>query len=301
MKTTYNLKVMTGLIIKAIGGVYTVEASDGIYECKARGVFRKKGISPMCGDIVDFSQDKEGSAVIESVGERKNELIRPPLANLDLLLFVTSVAEPSPNLLLLDKFIAICEFKNISPAVVITKTDKGSCDEIGSIYRKTGIPVFAADNTTGEGSEEISSFISGKLCAFTGNTGVGKSSLLNCMFPSLSLSTNEISKKLGRGRHTTRHVELYKMPDGGYIADTPGFSTFETNRYDIIFKDKLAGCFREFSDYEGKCRFPDCSHTAEKGCAVIEAVKNGDISRSRHDSYLAMYEEAKQLKEWEHK
>lgn len=292
---------MTGLIIKAIGGVYTVEASDGIYECKARGIFRKKGISPMCGDTAEFSHDKDGSNVIENILPRKSELIRPPIANLDLLLFVTAVKEPSPNFLLLDKFITIAEYKKIEPAVVITKTDKGGYEDIAAIYEKAGIPVFTADNTTGEGSEAVKSFIGGKLCAFTGNTGVGKSSLLNCMFPDLGLSTNEISRKLGRGKHTTRHVELYKTPEGGYIADTPGFSTFDTNRYDIIFKDELAGCFREFGRYEGKCRFPDCSHTAEKGCAVIEAVRNGEIPRSRHESYTAMYEEAKQLKEWEHK
>ncbi|MEO3156373.1 ribosome small subunit-dependent GTPase A, partial [Ruminococcus bicirculans (ex Wegman et al. 2014)] len=143
--------------------------------------------------------------------------------------------------------------------------------------------------------------LEGKLSAFTGNTGVGKSSLLNNMFPALGLATNEISKKLGRGKHTTRHVELYKLEGGGYIADTPGFSSFDTNRYDIIFKDKLSGCFPEFQKYEGKCRFPDCSHTKEKGCAVIEAVKNGEIAKSRHESYVEMYEQAKQLKEWEYK
>lgn len=292
---------MNGLIIKALGGIYTVEASDGIYECKARGIFRKKGISPVCGDRVEFSEEKDGSCVIESIGERKNSLIRPPLANLDLLLFVSSVAEPSPNTLLLDKFIAICEYKNIQPAVVMTKTDKGSFEKFESIYTKAGISFFAADNTTGAGSAEIREFITGKLCAFTGNTGVGKSSLLNSMFPDLKLSTNEISKKLGRGKHTTRCVELFKTDGGGYIADTPGFSSFETNRYDIIFKDQLAGCFREFADYSDKCRFPDCSHTSEKGCCVIEAVNNGDIARSRHQSYLEMYEEAKALKEWEYK
>jgi ribosome biogenesis GTPase len=292
---------MNGLIIKAIGGVYTVEASDGVYECKARGIFRKKGISPMCGDNVEISRDKEGSNIIERIYPRKSELIRPPVANLDLLLFVTAVKEPSTNFLLLDKFIAIAEYKNIAPAVVITKIDKGGCEDIEEIYRKAGIPVFAVNNTTGEGSDEVREFIGGKLCAFTGNTGVGKSSLLNCMFPELGLSTNEISRKLGRGKHTTRHVELFRIPGGGYIADTPGFSTFDTNRYDIIFKDELAGCFREFEEYEGKCRFPDCSHTAEKGCAVIEAVKNGEIAKSRHESYVLMYEEAKQLKEWEHK
>lgn len=292
---------MTGLIIKAIGGLYTVEASDGIYKCKARGIFRKKGISPMCGDAAEFSRDNDGGCVIENISERKNQLIRPPIVNLDMLLFVTSVAEPSPNLTLIDKFIAICEYKHIEPAVVITKTDKGSFDKLKEIYRGAGIAFFAADNTTGEGSGVIRDSIKGKLCAFTGNTGVGKSSLLNNMFPELQLSTGEISKKLGRGRHTTRHVELFKMPAGGYIADTPGFSTFETNRYDIIFKNDLAGCFREFADFSCDCRFPDCSHTSEKGCAVIAAVAEGKIAPSRHQSYLEMYEEARQLKEWEYK
>ncbi|SDA20991.1 ribosome biogenesis GTPase [Ruminococcus sp. YE71] len=292
---------MNGLIIKAIGGLYTVEASDGIYECKARGIFRKRGISPVCGDNAEFSREKDGSCVIDNIGERKNELIRPPLANLDMLLFVTSVAEPSPNLTLIDKFIAICEYKHIEPAVVITKTDKGSSEDIEKIYKGAGITVFTADNTTGEGSAEVREHIAGKLCAFTGNTGVGKSSLMNNMFPELCLSTNEISRKLGRGKHTTRHVELFRMPSGGYIADTPGFSSFDTNRYDIIFKDDLADCFREFAEFSDECRFPDCSHTSEKGCAVIEAVKAGRIAESRHRSYLEMYEQAKQLKEWEYR
>ena len=292
---------MNGLIIKAIGGLYTVEASDGIYECKARGIFRKRGISPVCGDNAEFSREKDGSCVIDNIGERKNELIRPPLANLDMLLFVTSVAEPSPNLTLIDKFIAICEYKHIEPAVVITKTDKGSSEDIEKIYKGAGITVFTADNTTGEGSAEVREHIAGKLCAFTGNTGVGKSSLMNNMFPKLCLSTNEISRKLGRGKHTTRHVELFRMPSGGYIADTPGFSSFDTNRYDIIFKDDLADCFREFAEFSDECRFPDCSHTSEKGCAVIEAVKAGRIAESRHRSYLEMYEQAKQLKEWEYR
>ena len=292
---------MTGIIIKAVGGLYTVEASDGVYECKARGVFRKRGITPMCGDNCEFTADGKAGQVISEILPRKNELIRPPLANLDLLIFVIAVAEPKPDLTLLDKFIAICEHKKIAPAIVITKTDMGSCEEIAALYRRAGFDVFTADNTTGEGSAEVREFIRGKLCAFTGNTGVGKSSLMNRMFPDLELSTGEISRKLGRGRHTTRTVELFKLPDGGYIADTPGFSSFETNRYEIIFKDELKDCFREFGKYEGRCRFPDCAHTADKGCAVIRAVEAGEIAKSRHDSYLAMYEEAKQLKEWEHK
>ncbi|MBR1863432.1 MAG: ribosome small subunit-dependent GTPase A [Ruminococcus sp.] len=292
---------MNGIITKAIGGLYTVDASDGIYECKARGIFRKKRISPMCGDTVSFSVEGERTGVIEEIVPRRSELIRPPLANLDILLFVSSTVEPRPNTLLLDKFIAIAVYKKIEPVVVFTKVDKQSDTELSEIYRKAGIRVFSCDNTTGEGSAEVRELLKGRLSAFTGNTGVGKSSLLNNMFPELGLATGEISKKLGRGRHTTRHVELYKLEDGGYIADTPGFSSFDTNRYDIIFKDELAGCFAEFGPFTDKCRFPDCSHTKEKGCAVIEAVRSGQISPSRHESYLRMYEEARDLKEWEYK
>ncbi len=291
---------MVGLIIKAIGGVYTVEAPDGVFECKARGIFRKKGISPVCGDRVEIEFENK-TAVITEIKERKSLIIRPPLANLDVLVFVASICEPAPNLLILDKFIAVAEYKNIKPMVVITKIDKQEPNEYLNIYNKSGIDVFAVDNITGKGSDEVKQALMGKFSAFTGNTGVGKSSLLNNIFPELDLATNEISKKLGRGKHTTRHVELYKLNDGGYIADTPGFSSFDTNRYDIILKEDLAGCFKEFKPYVNKCRFQDCSHTKEKGCAVIEAVENGEIARSRHESYLSMYEQAKQIKEWEYK
>ncbi len=292
---------MTGIIIKAIGGVYTVEASDGVYECKPRGVFRKKNISPVCGDLVKISFENDGMGVIDEIFERKSLLIRPPLANLDVLVFVSSTCEPQPNLLLLDKFIAIAEYKKITPMLVFTKIDKQDCSKYTDIYSPSGIPVFAVDNTTGEGSEAVKSFLQGKLSAFTGNTGVGKSSLLNNIFPELKLATDEISKKLGRGKHTTRHVELYKLNNGGYIADTPGFSSLDTNRYDIIFKEDLADCFREFREYTGDCRFVNCSHTKEKDCAVIRAVNEGKIPKSRHDSYVEMYMQAKQLKEWEYK
>lgn len=292
---------MNGIIIKAIGGLYTVEASEGIYECKARGIFRKKRISPMCGDRVEISLENDGSCVIESIEDRRSQLIRPPLANIDVLVFVSSTVEPKPNTLLLDKFIAIAVYKKIMPVVVFTKVDKRPSEELAEIYRNAGIKVFECDNITGEGSIEVKEFLQGKLSAFTGNTGVGKSSLLNRMFPELGLATNEISKKLGRGKHTTRHVELYKLENGGYVADTPGFSSFDTNRYDIIFKDRLADCFVEFEPFTDKCRFPDCSHTKEKGCSVIEAVQNGQIAQSRFDSYVQMYEEAKQLREWEYK
>ena len=288
-----------GIITKAIGGIYFVEAPDGVFKCSARGIFRKKEISPCCGDKVRFETEDNINFVISEIFERKNYLIRPPLANLDQLIFVVSTCSPVPNFLLLDKFIAVCEYKNIKPIIVITKIDIKGIHEIMNIYSTAGIEVCSVNNITGEGCDTVLKQLTGKLSAFTGNSGVGKSTLLNNILPELKLETNEISKKLGRGKHTTRHVELYKLENGGYIADTPGFSTLDTQRYDIIFKEDLADCFTEFSDYTGNCRFQDCSHTKEKGCAVINAVENGLIKKSRHDSYVQMYEEAKQIKEWE--
>lgn len=285
----------TGLIVKSIGGLYTVESPDGIYECVPRGIFRKEGKSPCVGDRVNFQDDR----VITEILPRKNHLIRPPLANMDQLIFVVSVCEPAPNLLLLDKFIAISEYKNIKPVVVLTKVDLDRYENIFSIYSNAGIDVVVIDYRKNEGIDTIRDMLAGKISAFTGNSGAGKSTLLNAVDSRFDIRTGEVSKKLGRGRHTTRHAELYKLENGGYIADTPGFSTFETNKYDIIKKEELCSCFIEFSEFSDKCRFNDCSHTREKDCAVINAVREGMISESRHSSYCQMYEEAKAIKEWE--
>ena len=284
----------SGIITKCLGGLYTVESPDGIYECKARGVFRAKGISPAVGDRVGLR-----GGVITEVAERRNYLIRPPLANLDQIIFIVSTVSPAPNFLILDKFIAIAEFKGIEPVVIITKTDLGDSSAVREVYSSIGITTLEVDYSDERSVQSVHDLLAGKVSAFTGNSGAGKSTLLNAVDPTLNIPTGEISKKLGRGRHTTRHAELYKLREGGYIADTPGFSTFETNRYDVIRKEELADCFREFEGYRDECRFRDCSHTCEKGCAVIEAVKQGIIPKIRHDSYCAMYEEAKQLKEWE--
>jgi len=284
----------SGIIVKCLGGLYTVESPNGILECKARGVFRARGISPAVGDSVTVS-----GGVITEIGERRNFIIRPPLANLDQILFVVSTVSPAPNFLILDKFIAIAEYKGIEPVVVITKTDLGDGSAVREVYDAIGIRTAEVDYTDEESVQRVRELLSGRISAFTGNSGAGKSTLLNAVDPSLDLATGEISRKLGRGRHTTRHAELYKLAGGGYIADTPGFSTFETNRYDVIRKEKLAGCFREFAEFTDNCRFRDCSHTCEKGCAVVEAVAAGKIPKIRHESYCIMYEEAKQLKEWE--
>ena len=285
---------MRGIITKSIGGLYLAESSDGVYECKARGVFRKQGISPCVGDDIEFED-----GVINEIHERRNCLIRPPLANLDYLVFVVSVTQPAPNLLLLDKFIAVAEYQNITPVIAVTKIDIESCEKIVSIYREVGITVLTIDYSQDDPAAEIRELLKNKISAFTGNSGAGKSTLLNAICEDFNIPTGEISKKLGRGRHTTRHAELYKLPWGGYIADTPGFSTFETDKYSIIRKEELSRCFREFEEFEGECKFRDCSHTKEKGCMVIEAVEDGRISRSRHENYCAMYEDAKKIKEWE--
>lgn len=285
--------IKSGIITKCLGGLYTVETLDGILECKARGIFRNRGISPYVGDTVEIQ-----NGVISEILNRKNCIIRPPLANLDQLIFIVSTCNPSPNYLILDKFIAITEYKGITPIIAITKTDLGSGAEIKEIYKNIGIDVFEIDYNNPETIEVFRNLLKGKISALTGNSGAGKSTLLNAVDSDLNIPTAEISKKLGRGKHTTRHAQLYKLSEGGYIADTPGFSTFETNRYDIIRKEELADCFREFRKYTD-CRFRDCSHTCEKGCKVIEALENSEISASRHESYCTMYEEAKQLKEWE--
>lgn len=291
---TDKISVQHGIITKCLGGLYTIESPEGVFECKARGVFRNKGITPYVGDKVEVS-----GGVISDVLERKNCIIRPPLANLDQLIFIISTCSPSPNYLLLDKFIAIAEYKKIKPVIIITKVDIEHGEKIEKIYRNIGIDVFIADYSNENSINEIRNSLTGKISALTGNSGAGKSTLLNAVDDSLNIPTAEISKKLGRGRHTTRHAELYKLSEGGYIADTPGFSTFETNKYDVIRKEELADCFAEFKEYYNDCRFKDCSHTCESGCAVIAALENGLISKSRHADYCAMYEEAKLIKEWE--
>ncbi|MCC8042921.1 MAG: ribosome small subunit-dependent GTPase A [Oscillospiraceae bacterium] len=286
-----------GIILKSLGGLYFVEntAAPGcVLECRARGIFRKENISPCAGDFC-----KVENGVITEIYPRRNYIVRPPLANLDCMVFVISTCQPAPCFLVADKFIAVCENKGIEPIVAVTKSDLQSDEGIAETYGKIGISAITVDYGKDPAAQAVMDKIKGKVSAFTGNTGVGKSTLLNHLFPRLEVETAEISQKLGRGRHTTRTSELYAIEGGGYIADTPGFSSFDTNRYDIIYKEDLKYCFREFGEFEGKCRFADCSHTAEKGCAVIDAVNRGVIPKSRHDSYLAMYEDAKKLKEWE--
>lgn len=288
-----------GIIIKGIGGFYYVEAADGIiYECKARGVFRKEKITPLAGDKVEISVDENNKNSIDKIYERRNMFKRPPIANVDKLVIVSSVCDPRPNLLIIDRLTAVAVYKNVEPIIVFTKNDLQSADEYIEIYKNAGFKTFAVSNETGEGIGEVKAVIENGVCVFTGNSGVGKSSLINRMYPDFALETGEISKKLGRGRHTTRHVELLKI-NNGYIADTPGFSSLDFETNDLIKKDELTFCFPDFSDFIDSCKFSTCAHVNDKGCRLIEAVNSGDVMRSRHESYVTMYNEVKDIKDWQ--
>jgi len=289
---------INGTIIKGIGGFYYVEAADTLYECKARGVFRKNKVTPFVGDRVTVSLEKDGTGTIEEIFPRKNSLVRPPVANIDQLVIVVSICDPSPSTLIIDKTIAAAEDKGIEPVIVISKSDLKDCQWLNDIYQTTGIPLLTISSATGEGIEEVEKLLKGKISAFTGNSGVGKSSLLNRIDSRFHLQAGEISQKLGRGRHTTRQVEFLKLGENTYVADTPGFSSISVERYDLVKKENLQYCFREFEPYLNQCKFVSCSHTCEKGCAVLKAVEEGMISKSRHESYVAMYNEVKDLKEW---
>lgn len=286
--------ITKGKILKSVGGFYTAETPEGILVCTARGLFRLKNVSPMAGDNIEITKEENNEPVITEILQRKNFLVRPPLANLDTVLLIVSTCEPKPSALVTDKLIAILESKDIIPALVFTKKDKYICAEFAQVYEKLGLPVFFTDNTSGEGSEQIKQYICGKTSALIGNSGVGKTSLMNYIIPELGAETNIISKKLGRGKHTTRQVELYNLGNGTYIADTPGFSTVEAKYYGVLEKEEIAHYFREFKEFENKCLFSDCAHLKEKGCAITQAVSDGVISQSRYASYEKMYDDAKQ-------
>lgn len=290
--------VIKGTIIKGIGGFYYVEAAGEIFECKARGLFRKEKITPLVGDVVTISTDDKGYNSITSIEERKNHFNRPPIANVDNLVIISSVCDPRPNLLIIDRLTAIATYKDVKPIIVFTKTDLQSADELIEIYKQTDIPVFAVSNETGEGVDEINNLLSDSVSVLTGNSGVGKSSFINAICPDYNLETGDISQKLGRGRHTTRHVELMKFMNG-YIADTPGFSSLDFETNDIIRKDELEYCFSEFKEYLGECKFTSCAHVNDKGCKIVEAVNAGLINKSRHESYVELYNEVKDIKDWQ--
>lgn len=293
------MSLLDGRIIQSISGFYYVEAADAVYECKAKGSFRKRNITPVVGDFVKVEVVDNKGTVVE-IKERKNCLQRPPIANIDRLFIIASVEDPKPNLYVLDKLSAFSVFHNIEPIVVFSKSDLGDVEKYLEIYNKSTLRTLVCSSYNGDGINDIRDLIDNKVCAFTGNSGVGKSSILNAILPELSLPTASISSKLGRGKHTTRTVSLYKI-GSGYVADTPGFSAIDfENISERIYKDELAECFPEFSSFVDLCKFnTSCSHITDKGCAIIDALEKGIISRERHDSYVKMYMEVKNVNKWD--
>lgn len=288
-----------GILMKCIGGFYYVEVADTVYTCKARGILRQQGISPVAGDRVEITVGADGTGTLETVLPRKNFLVRPPVANVDLLVMVVAVADPAPNLQVLDNLIAVAECRDIEPILVINKTDLAAGDDLVALYRAAGFTALSVCAKQPETLLPLRDILRGKVAAFTGNSGVGKSSILNALEPSLALQTGEISKHLGRGRHTTRCATLFRIGDG-YMVDTPGFSSLNMDMVgEELTCDNLLFCFREFAQYFGKCRFATCTHTREPGCAVRAAVDAGVIAPSRYASYTALYEQLKGRKEWE--
>ena len=291
-------KLLDGIILKGTGGFYYVEVAEKVYECKARGIFRKQGIKPLAGDYVTILRE-DTSNTIEKIHKRTSCLVRPQVANIDQLVIVTSTCDPRPNILNIDKMTAFAYYNRVEPVIIITKNDLSDGSEIKNIYDQSGIKSIMFSSTTKEGANEIKELLSNKITALAGNTGVGKSTLLNAIYDDFRLETGKTSKKLGRGKHTTRTVELFKLPEGGYVADSPGFSTIDISKYGIVDKNKIITLFPDLHKHAQDCKFISCTHTCEKGCSLIKALKDGKVANSRFNSYVTMYNEIKDIKEWD--
>ena len=289
-----------GRIIRSLSGFYDVQLPEGVVTCRGRGILRKEQVTPLTGDLVEISLEG-GKGMVETVLPRSNSFIRPAVANVDALVLFAANVNPVTEPFLIDRVAAIAGDQNVPCILCINKSDLDPAEQLQEIYRKAGFPVICTSAKTGQGIEELRQALKGKLTAFTGNSGVGKSSILNRLCPELTLATGEVSEKLGRGRHTTRHVELYCLGDDTYVMDTPGFSSFDTDQMDVILKEDLQYSFPDFAPCLGRCQFADCTHRSEPGCAVRARVEAGQISASRYDSYLRLYEKSAQIKQWERK
>ena len=291
-------KMSTGRIIRSLSGFYEVQTQDGMVTCRARGSLRRTGETPLTGDMVEISVEK-GKGMVEKILPRRNQFVRPAVANVDALVVFAANVNPVTEPFLIDRVAAIAGDQEVEVILCVNKCDLDPAVDLVRIYRHAGFRVICASAETGAGVEELRNLIRGKLVAFTGNSGVGKSSILNRLCPELNLPVGEVSEKLGRGRHTTRHVELYHLGEETYVADTPGFSSFDTDQMEVMLKENLQYAFPDFGPYIGSCQFHDCSHRKEPGCAVTAALAEGEIEASRYDSYLKLYEKASQIKLWE--
>ena len=291
-------KELTGRILRSLSGFYDVQTPEGLITCRGRGSLRKKGESPLTGDLVRVTVEN-GKGMVEAIEPRRNSFIRPAVANVDALVIFAANVNPVTEPFLIDRVAAIAGDRGVRVHLCINKCDLDPAVDLERIYRSAGFSVIVTSAETGEGVEQLRALLKGKLTAFTGNSGVGKSSILNRLCPELQLPTGEVSEKLGRGRHTTRHVELYRLDEDTYVADTPGFSSFDTDQMDLILKENLQYAFPDFGAYLGQCQFHDCSHRKEPGCAVTAAVQAGQIEPTRYDSYLRLYEKVSQIKLWE--
>ena len=289
---------LTGRIVRSLSGFYDVQTTRGVITCRGRGHLRKGQDIPLTGDIVEITVEGN-KGMVEKLLPRRNRFVRPAVANVDALVIFAANVNPVTEPFLIDRVAAIAGDQDVEICVCVNKSDLDPGEELLQIYRNAGFCVIPASARTGEGVEQLRSFLKGKVTAFTGNTGVGKSSMLNALCPELALQTGEVSEKLGRGRHTTRHVELFPLDEDTFVADTPGFSSFDTDQMDVILKENLQYAFPDFGPFVGACQFHDCSHRQEPGCAVRAALAEGKVEPTRYDSYLKLYEKASQIKLWE--
>ena len=287
-----------GRILRSMSGEFDVQTDRGVITCRGRGKLRRGADIPLAGDLVQITVER-GRGMIEKILPRKNHFIRPAVANVDILVVFAANVNPVTKPFLIDRVAAIAGDQEVPVCICVNKCDLDPAQDLARIYRNAGFTVIQTSAETGEGVEALAQLLKGKFAAFTGNSGVGKSSILNRLAPELGLKTGEVSEKLGRGRHTTRHVALYQLDADTYVADTPGFSSFDTDQMDVILKENLQFAFPDFGPYIGKCQFHDCSHRKEPGCAVTRALAEGEIEATRYDSYLRLYDKSSQINEWE--